>query len=283
VSIKRILVPLTGYSEATETVMCALTLAQRLHAHVTVTETTVGPTPYIDSADVTGLAYVETMKAMEAARTQAQSRARRCFDTAVAATKVMIADRPAHGGASVAWVDSAPFGGNVISQLGRMSDLVVARRPSETGLADVDVLETAIFAVRRPVLLVPPQHSAMGAGIAVAWNGSLEAADALERAVDVHVPGGAVTLIQVGELPVGGVAVEEAVNYLGWHGVKATVKTVADQPKATAQVLMREAKAAGAGLLVMGAYTHSRLREMVFGGVTAHMITKSEMPVLLAH
>jgi len=282
-SIKRILVPLTGYSEATETVLCALALAQRLHAHVTVTETTVGPMPYLENADMTGISYAETMKAMEDGRRHAQVRARQCFDKAVAASKVAVVDRPPHDGASVAWVDSAPFEGNVISHLGRMSDLVVARRPGDVPMADIDVLEAAIFSVRRPVLLVPPHHGALGSGIAVAWNGSLEAADALERAVDVHVTGAAVTLIQVGELPAGGVPAQEAVNYLAWHGVVASVKVVADEPKATAMVLMREAKASGAGLLVMGAYSHSRLREMVFGGVTAHMIAKSVMPVLLAH
>ena len=284
-AIRQILVPLTGHREAVDTVTCALTLAQRLGAHVTVTDTTAPVGPYIDAVGMpmAPMAYDEVMKALEAARSQAQKRARHCFDAAVAATKVPIADHPPCVAASTTWAETADFVGSAISRLGCMADLIVASRPGADGIAELEVLEDAIFTVRRPVLVVPPRVTAIAGDVAVAWNGSLEAADALERALDLFAPGTRVALLQVGELAPGGVPAEEAVTYLGWHGFTATVKTLPDHPKATAQILLREAKAARAGLLVMGAYTHSRLREMVLGGVTATMLKQADLSLLMAH
>ena len=72
-------------------------------------------------------------------------------------------------------------------------------------------------------------------------------------------------------------------EYLSWHGISATPRRVPRGDDGVADALERATTAGGADLLVMGAYTHSRLRELVFGGVTAHVLRACRIPTLLAH
>jgi nucleotide-binding universal stress UspA family protein len=73
------------------------------------------------------------------------------------------------------------------------------------------------------------------------------------------------------------------VQHLGWHGIRARKATVRVGPAGVGAALLGGARRAGADLLVMGAFTHSRLREMILGGATQHILSKTTMPVLLAH
>ncbi len=286
-SIKHILVALSGEAAASHVPLCALNLARRLSAHVTATDTVGDATIYFDSTGV-GLApadYQQIQSAMDKAQAHNRARARKAFDDAVAVAKVPIVDRPSCDGTSALWVDGSTLGGSAVTALGRLADLVVIDRPGEKGgIADLDSMETAVFTVHRPVLVVPHGVSEIGETAAIAWNGSAEAANAVERALDLLAPSTKVAIIQVGELRPAAASPEELITYLGWHGFKSVeYHHIADEPKATGKLVLKTAKAVGAGLLIMGAYTHSRFREMLLGGVTDHILKKTHIPVLLAH
>jgi nucleotide-binding universal stress UspA family protein len=78
---------------------------------------------------------------------------------------------------------------------------------------------------------------------------------------------------------------EELIAYLGWHGIGAKRDTTSS-PSPTGDVgadLLALADATGVGLIVMGGYTRGRLRQIVFGGVTSHLLRHAELPVLMAH
>jgi len=77
---------------------------------------------------------------------------------------------------------------------------------------------------------------------------------------------------------------DELVAYLKWHRIPAS-KLVhgSNEGVSVEEVLQAAAHKAGADLLVMGAYTHNRWRELIFGGVTRHMFNHASMPVLMAH
>jgi nucleotide-binding universal stress UspA family protein len=160
--------------------------------------------------------------------------------------------------------------------------LIVARRPIQQGALEHEIVSEALFDVHRPTLLIPPKTVHIERGGAVAWNGSLEAATALERASDVLDRDALVTVIQVGDLRHGALPMEEAIAYLESRGFKTRPRLLPDQPHSTAEIILREARAFGAGILVAGAYTHSRIRETLLGGVTAALIGKAHMPVFLA-
>jgi nucleotide-binding universal stress UspA family protein len=72
-------------------------------------------------------------------------------------------------------------------------------------------------------------------------------------------------------------------GYLAWHGVSASDKRYAPDERFIGEMLMDEAAKAKTDLVVMGSYSHSRLREFILGGVTQHMLEESTLPVLTAH
>jgi nucleotide-binding universal stress UspA family protein len=76
---------------------------------------------------------------------------------------------------------------------------------------------------------------------------------------------------------------EELAAMLTRHGLATTQRHVVAKGRTPGEVFLTEAKAAGADLLIKGAYTQSRLRQMIFGGATRHIIMEADIPVLLAH
>jgi nucleotide-binding universal stress UspA family protein len=72
------------------------------------------------------------------------------------------------------------------------------------------------------------------------------------------------------------------VHYLAWQGIAASVGETSEAGSIAEKLLMA-ARQAEAGLLVMGAYTHSRLKHLVLGGVTSHMIDAANIPVFMTH
>jgi nucleotide-binding universal stress UspA family protein len=283
-AIKHILVPLTGHGDATHTVTTAMKLARRFKAHVTATPAGYEANPYLDptGVNITPAYYDELIRALEKAAGHARAQARQQFDVAVRAARVANVDKPPCATASTYWYDNAALAGtDAVLTLGPLSDLIVVHRGQS--IADRDVIEDALFGARRPVLVMPPKVSEIGKTAALAWNGGAECINVLERAVDLLEPGAKVTIIQVGKLLAGALPASAAADYLGWHGFEATVREVTERSKATAQIIQRESHAAGAGLLVMGAYSHSRLREALLGGVTEFMLKQATIPLLLSH
>jgi hypothetical protein len=67
------------------------------------------------------------------------------------------------------------------------------------------------------------------------------------------------------------------------HGIAATEKTLGARGQRPGEVILAEARAQGADLLIKGAYTQSRFRQMIFGGATQHVLAAAELPVFLAH
>jgi nucleotide-binding universal stress UspA family protein len=76
---------------------------------------------------------------------------------------------------------------------------------------------------------------------------------------------------------------EDLAQNLQRHGIPAIARHVTPRDRAPGEVFLDEAKAIGADLVVKGAYTQSRLRQMIFGGATRHIIMEASMPVILAH
>lgn len=179
--------------------------------------------------------------------------------------------------------------GSVSVLLGRhgpTADLVVAALPN-SGEADTSlVLEAALFDTGRPVLALPatgPTGISQTAPIAIAWNGRPEAARALAAALPILARSHSeVILMSVGDSERPEV-LRPVVDYLAMHGIAAKPHYLADRSGGTGALLLEEAGKLDAGLLVMGAYSHSRWRELILGGVTHHVIKHAALPVLFAH
>jgi len=282
-AIKHILLPLNGESENAHVAIYALQLAERLGAHVTAgygNDFMFGFMMPVDYGSAAAYAALyETMQKLEAER---RAKARAYFDQAVAAVKLPIVSAPVCKQGSTMWLDgeNPPF-----LSSGIVADLVIIGAPGASDTPTAwNLADDALFRMRRPVLVVP--HNAVSTDFskaAVAWNGSAEAAAALQYSVDLLHPAARVSVLQVGELPDTARNARFAIDYLGWHCFDAEIRDVPDQPKATAKLLCDEAKAAGADCLIMGAFTHSRVRELLLGGVTNHMLRHATLPLIMAH
>ncbi len=171
-----------------------------------------------------------------------------------------------------------------ISRRGRLADVIVLARPKEGG--DVEGaagFDAALFDSGRPVVLVPGEPAAViGDTVAIAWNGSREAAIAVAAALPLLHRAGKVFVLTAREGDDSSLEPSELARYLGGHGIEARTWAYSPGTDSIGDSLMREAGKAGADLLVMGAYGHSRLRETVLGGATRDALRHGAIPIMLA-
>jgi len=192
-----------------------------------------------------------------------------------------------HGGNGLAaeWREEAGRQNAVVGTLGRIFDLIVVERPAKLASLAEATLEDALFEGGRPVLMAPQTAPAtFGENIMIAWNNSTETARTVAFAAPFLRRAKRVEVLSVESSQVPGPSGEEMASMLRRGGISVTSRHLGARGRMTAgEIFLAEAKASGVDLLVKGAYTQSRLRQMIFGGATRHIIMEAEIPVLLAH
>jgi nucleotide-binding universal stress UspA family protein len=152
-----------------------------------------------------------------------------------------------------------------------------------------DIAEAVIFHSGRPCLLFRADESHLPSrppGVAVVgWDASRAAARAMADAIPLLVACGAVRVLtilddKVAAAPGSGL---QAVRHLRTHGANASAVEIQADGRSPGAAIEDYLASAGAELLVMGAYGHSRLREFMLGGATAHMLQAVPGPLLLSH
>jgi nucleotide-binding universal stress UspA family protein len=182
-------------------------------------------------------------------------------------------------GEGAIWQEAEGDPGRLIAAAARTADLLLARQ-AKAGSADApDLLDQLVTAAGVPVLALPAGvYGHLGHTVMVAWNGSCEATRAAHDALPFLLSADRVVLCGVGRDPAASLGAAAAM--LKRHGVAVESHEV-DKPDGDAgAVLLARAAAHGADLLVMGAYGHTRLRELVFGGATRHVLRGATLPVL---
>ena len=166
---------------------------------------------------------------------------------------------------------------------GRCYDLIVVGRPAEpTEQSGALVVETALMQGGRPLWICPLGPGAVGEGtVAIAWNGTPEAARALGAAVPFAAQAGSAIVMTVRDHC--DAEPESLRFYFAQHGIAAEFVTLEPDYRPVGEQLLEEATSRGAGLFAMGAYGHSRLREFVLGGVTRSILTDAKIPILMMH
>jgi nucleotide-binding universal stress UspA family protein len=185
---------------------------------------------------------------------------------------------------SVAWTDVEGREDEVVADLGRFFDLIVVAHPGgDEGSAYAPALETGLFQCGRPVLVLPQECGALPSeAVAVAWNGSREAVRAITAAMPFLQAAKSVRVISIGEEE-GAASAERLSAFLAGHGIEPQFQKLEGEHGEVGALLIRQAVDDGAGMVVMGAYGHSRLREFVLGGATRSVLNESSLPLLLAH
>ena len=186
---------------------------------------------------------------------------------------------------SYAWPRAEPAEDMYIGSYGRVFDLIALGRPGRAAQNPrMAPLEAALFDSGRPVLIVPAAApKTLGRNIVVAWNRSLEQANTNDYAMPLLRLAEQVTVLEVEGGTTPGPSCEEATRHLQRNGVKATGLIVKPGARSTGEAILDHAAKNNCDLLVKGAYTQSRLRQMMFGGATRHILAHATLPVLMAH
>jgi nucleotide-binding universal stress UspA family protein len=273
--IKDIAIHLTGSNEDQIRIEHAAALARCLDAHLTGLQVHEMP-EVLTITDPAGSGFLQALMADS-------------VDRAAAVTERVRAQLDATGiNHELRRLDLFP--GQLASALAaevRASDLFVGTRPYGDPGKQQRVEEAVLFESGRPCMFVPPGHRAPASypSVLVAWKNTREAAVAVAAAMPVLQAAQDVRVAIVEEDGVGeqrGEAVgEEIGRYLSRHGVSGEVRLIGGWNNVSAAIL-NEAGHAGADLIVLGAYGHSRMREWALGGVTRDVLSQSPVPILTA-
>jgi nucleotide-binding universal stress UspA family protein len=189
-------------------------------------------------------------------------------------------------GISADWRLETSTGPSALGSWSRVFDLICLGRPTDDAVApSMAALETALFESGRPLLVAPPKAPAsIGDNVVIAWNGSTETARTLTMAMPFVLAAREVTVLTVQKGMVQGPSGAELAHNLRRHGLEVAWKDVpSSDSRGAGEAMHEEAVALGADLLVKGAYTQSRLRQMIFGGATIHLLQHATVPMLMAH
>lgn len=181
------------------------------------------------------------------------------------------------------WQEKVGAPDKVMSIMGPLSDLIVVSRPAPKGgkLARVFMM-AALLNSSRPVLVLPQaRKSSVGKRISIAWNQSPEAAQAVAAAMPLLQAADEVNIITCGAEVGVGPKSSQLATYLKFWGVKT--KRVKASGSNDAKAILQAYKDLDSDLLVMGAYSRSRLRQRIFGGVSEFMLQKANIPVFMLH
>jgi len=136
------------------------------------------------------------------------------------------------------------------------------------------------------VLLVPETRPAKQATeVVIAWDGTAPAVRATHDALPFLACAQRVTVITIAEEKAEPVdsSGHDLCAHLGWHGIEAGFRHFNSPGRAVGEAIAEAARELGADLLVMGGFAHSRLRDLVLGGATRHILNATPIPVLLSH
>jgi nucleotide-binding universal stress UspA family protein len=278
--MRAILVPVEAHSCLRSVLETALLLGQSLNCYIE--GFALGPAiPNVYAVDV---AVVSLPILDERDRAEMAADARQRFETFMQARHV--AERFGEPNSlSFGWHGDTLQGDPYVGDYGRAYDAVVVGRPSSGDAGPRRAtLEEALFNSGRAVLVAPPlPPSGMGRSVVIAWNGSTETARAISFAMPMLVRAEKVTVLTVQSATVPGPTGEQIARTLRINGIPAQALDVDDEGRSPGEAIRINAEDLGADLLVKGAYTQSRLRQMIFGGPTRYLLEHATMPMLMAH
>jgi nucleotide-binding universal stress UspA family protein len=171
---------------------------------------------------------------------------------------------------------------DLVAQQARLADLTVVPHAQASDLPSSEALNAVLFDSGRPVLVAPPATPGpIGRRICLAWNGTAESASAITAALPWLARADAVRILAADEYQRRGPASPDLAAYLALHDITAEIATFRPVDKDVGAGLLQAAAAFDADLLAMGAYSHSRLRQLLLGGVTRHVLEHATLPVLM--
>ncbi len=284
--IKTILLPLGEKDRDDALLDVALAAAKRFNAHLDVLH--VEP----DAESLRPYATIGLSESMRASvrdaalqqHSQATKALQETVNKACVRNGVSMARRGEHlAKVSADWLVETGSRTEIVARLGRLADLIIIPRPVRISPPPKTV-DAALRETGRPVLMLPPgAFDSIGDRVVIGWNGSKEAAQAVAAARPVLREASAVTVLTTDKRQKRRPNGDDLLTYLSCHGIVATVSIMDTRTRSVPEALLANALELNADLLVTGGYSRHRLREVIMGGVTRHLLAESKIPILMVH
>ena len=283
--VRKIILPVRGDGKGDNVFAHAAALAKRFKAHVVVTHCRPRPEDLLPF----GVPIPAFMKE------QLLGQARKLADLEEEGLEgefaelakqfgLKMTDKPTGKSATAFWVEEAGRQVDVIKHHGRLADVICVAKPDRDRNLGTNTLKAALFNTGRPVMMCPTADEppkALGEKITIAWNGSTEAARAVALTMGIIEKAGEVVILSCGT-EIHGANAEDLLSYFTDRGISARVDRF-NAEKKIGEELIDRSKAAGADLMIMGAYGDSHEHESVFGGNTQYVVDNADIPVILVH
>lgn len=283
-----LMTPVSDRPESRSALNITLGLAKKLSANVVGCHLRPSRDKRLEYAEksllLPGGSTLASLRELEKKTTQTVSdRARETFEQLVDAAGFTRYRRPRKNLANAAtWLEKVGTPDRIMSIVGPLNDLIVVSRTASKGTVARLFMLAALLHSGRPVLVNPPGRTAVpGKTIAIAWNQSPESARVVYSCMPLLQQAQHVTIISAGRENRPGPKSLHLAAYLKYYGIDAS-RTVT-RGKDVAAELMSACKDDEVDLVLMGAYSRPRLRELVFGGLTEYMLRKSTLPVVMQH
>lgn len=284
--ISKILVPVRGDGKGDNVLTHAAAIARRFKAHVVIAHCRARPEdlmPY--GVPIPGYLKRQIIEGTTGvSEREAEGLVAEAHALAADLGLDMSGTPPSSPAATASFVEEKGRQVEVIRRHGRLADLICVAKPDVDRNLGTNTLKAALFHTGRPVLMCPPADRVaddMGSHIAIAWNGSTQAARAVALSIGLIEAATKVTVLTGGQ-QIDGASAEDLVEYLAIRNVPATIERFTPSRRAGAD-LLRLYDEIGANLMIMGAYSHSHEAETVFGGNTQTIVDRAEKPVVLVH
>ena len=290
--MRKILVSLTGFESDTTALDTAYFVARLFDAHLDCICARPGP-----GQIVAGASPFEVGGAMNAAELIADlqkenelraKNARLSFDRFCKRWDIGLADGSAAKGVSATWQQITGDEVETTIREARYHDLVVLGRPAEATALSTNGIGAVLVGSGRPLLVAPKRSPEnLAPTIAIAWKDGPEAARAVTAAAPLLAKAARIIVLTAdeddSETSKRVASAERIAAQFRRHGTTSEARLVVPGGRALPDAVIDTAVGCGADVVVMGGYGHSRLRELVFGGFTRHVLNESRLPVFLFH
>ncbi len=285
-SVRKFLLPLSSPVSGEVALHTALLLTKTWNAHLQVLyiRTDTRDIAPLASEGMSGAMIQDMITAAEKDSTSRTRSLQTLFTTAAEEHEVRIGT-PEFGSPSSSASFEAISGRDdeIIAHHARLADLTIVPHPGAgEDVANADALHAVLFDSGRPVLLAPfTRPVSIGKRIAVAWNGLSNSAAALGSAIPLIRGAEAVRVLTSPEYSRRGPGAEEVIEYIAHQGITADIAIFNSIDREVGAGLLRAAEDFRADLMSMGAYSTSRLRQLILGGVTRYVLENADLPVIM--
>lgn len=284
--IRKILVPIRGDGKGENVLRHAALLAHRFSAHVVMSYCRARAEDMLPFGVPIPASLREQLYKQAGGLADAEeAKLKDEFHAHAAELGLEMTQKPNGDAPTANWVARPGRQVDVIKQYGRLADVICVAQPDRDRNLGANTLKSALFHTGRPVVMCPPRKSRpekLGETVAIAWNGSTEAARAVALGGDIIAKASNVTILAAGSEEIHGASAEDLKDYLALRGKGAEILRF-DAKGRIGATLLAKSKEIGADLMIMGAYGDSHEKETIFGGNTQTVVDKADTPIMLIH